>query len=80
MYRQKFATVDQFVVGALSKIDGLPEADAVKEMIPENLSIKDGVVLIDILRRTAADNNRLFDSTSWTPRKLDMVLWTYGRD
>ena len=37
MYPQKFATVDQFVVRALSQIDGLPEADAVKEMIPENL-------------------------------------------
>jgi hypothetical protein len=80
MYPQKFATVDQFVVKALRQVDGLPEAEAILRMDPEGLSIKDGVLLIDILRRKATDNNRLFNSTDWTPRKVDMVLWTYGRD
>jgi hypothetical protein len=47
-------------------------------MRPDGLSVKDGVLLIEILRRKAEDNNRLFNSETWTPRKLDMVLWTYG--
>jgi len=48
-------------------------------MSPENLSISDGVLLIDILTRKANENNELFGVSSWTPRKIDMVLWTYGR-
>jgi hypothetical protein len=82
MYPEKFATVDQFVVKALNQVDGLPEAESIAEMEKhaENLSIRDGLLLIEILRRKAADNNRLFNSTNWTPRKVDMVLWTYGRD
>jgi hypothetical protein len=82
MYPEKFGTVDQFVVKSLNRIDGLPEAEAIAEMEKhaEGLSIKDGVLLIEILRKKAADNNRLFNSTDWTPRKVDMILWTYGRD
>ena len=80
MYPHKFATVDQFVVKALREVDELPEAQTIAQMHPEGLSVKDGVLLIEVLRRKAADNNRLFNSETWTPRKLDMVLWTYGRD
>jgi len=31
------------------------------------------------MRGKAADNNRVFKLDNWTPRKLDKVLWTYGR-
>jgi hypothetical protein len=48
-------------------------------MKPEDLAIRDGVLIVDVLRRKAADNNRVFKSANWTPRKLDKVLWTYGR-
>ena len=48
-------------------------------MSPEGLTIKDGVVLITIMRRKAASLNEAFAIDSWTPRKVDMVLWTYGR-
>jgi hypothetical protein len=43
------------------------------------LTVKDGVVLIEIMRRKAAALNAAFEVDSWTPRKVDMVLWTYGR-
>jgi hypothetical protein len=79
MYPHQFATVDQFVVKALRQVNGFPEAAAIARMKPEGLTIDDGVLLMDILRRKAADNNRRFNSHNWTPRKLDMVLWTYGR-
>jgi hypothetical protein len=48
-------------------------------MNPEALTIADGVLLIELFRRKASDNNRLFNSDTWTPRKIDKVLWTYGR-
>jgi hypothetical protein len=48
-------------------------------MNPQNLSVADGVLLIGILNRKAKENNRLFSTSAWTPRKIDMVLWTYGR-
>jgi hypothetical protein len=79
MYPEHFGTVDQFVVKALAQIESLPERGAVNAMDPERLSISDAEQLIRIFRRKAADNNREFGSASWTPRKVDKVLWTYGR-
>jgi len=80
MYPQKFGTVDQFVVKALVQIDSLPEAPTLRRMKPEGLTIPQGVLIIQILRRKASDNNRVLNSDGWTPRKIDKVLWTYGRD
>jgi len=77
MYPRHFGTVDQFVVKALRQVQGLPEAEALARMNAEALTIKEGVLII--LRRKAADNNRVFKSDAWTPRKLDKVLWIYGR-
>lgn len=79
IYPERFATVDQFVVKALRGVEGLPESDALSRMKPENLSVTDGVLLIRILGRKAQENNQAFETRSWTPRKVDMVLWTYGR-
>lgn len=79
MYPAHFATVDQFVVKALRLIPSLPETVALDRMNPENLSISDGVLLIDILTRKATENNQSFGTSIWTPRRIDMVLWTYGR-
>lgn len=79
MHPRHFATVDQFVVKALRAISDLPEANEVARMNPENLSISDGVKLIGILTHKAARNNETFCTSAWTPRKIDKVLWTYGR-
>jgi hypothetical protein len=80
MYPMSFATVDQFVVKALLGVPHLPEKDDLTQMDPESLTIKNGVLLIDILRRKSAALNNASSSGFWTPRKLEMVLWTYGRD
>ena len=79
IYPDHFATVDQFVVTALRLVNDLPEANALSKMNPQNLSLTDGVLLIAILNRKAKENNRQFSMAAWTPRKIDMVLWTYGR-
>ncbi|MHB9053736.1 MAG: hypothetical protein ACYC5F_07110 [Thermoleophilia bacterium] len=74
-----FGTIDQFVAKALADIPSLPEHERICRMHPEGLTIRDGVVLIGIMRRQAASLNAAFDTESWTPRRIDMVLWTYGR-
>jgi hypothetical protein len=48
-------------------------------MNPESLTIRDGVLLINVLLRKAADLNCILKSDTWGPRKLEKVLWTYGR-
>lgn len=78
LFPQDFGTVDQFVVKALRQISDLPERALLAVMKPESLTLDDGVILVRIMRRKAADLNRLFSTDVWTPRKVDMVLWTYG--
>jgi hypothetical protein len=79
MYPAEFGTVDQFAVMALCGVGDLPEHSLLSRMKPKNLTIKNGVLLIGIMRQKAVDNNRLFGTDTWTPRKIDKVLWTYGR-
>ena len=79
LFPEQYGTVDQFVVLALLSIDELPEHDRLAKMKPEILSLKDGVVLEEIMREMASELNRNFHSDRWTPRKIDMVLWAYGR-
>lgn len=72
-----FGTVDQFAVKALREINGLDEHLKLIKMKEESLTISNGVHLIDIMQRKAADNNLLFGTKFWTPRKIDMILWTF---
>lgn len=79
LFPDAFGTVDQFVVKALCAVPSLPERQLVQHMRPEDLSIRDGVVLTQIMRSKAKSLNAALATSSWTPRKIDMVLWTCGR-
>jgi hypothetical protein len=79
LFPAQFGTVDQFVVKALAKIPELPEKDLIAAMIPESLKLSDGTVLIRIMRSKADELNQISPSPKWTPRKVDMVLWTCAR-
>ena len=79
LFPAKFGTVDQFVVHALRKVRRLPERDALKRMNAESLTVSDGVVLIEIMRRKAISLNELLKTSGWTPRKVDKVLWASER-
>ena len=79
MYPTHFGTVDQFVVKALRGVSDLSEAEALAAMNPDGLTAADGVTLVAIMTRQAAENNRQFGTAEWTSRKIDQVLWTYGR-
>ena len=79
LFPRLFGTVDQFAVKALAKIPELPERDLIVAMNPESLKLYEGAILIRIMRHKAAELNRAFSTTEWTPRKVDMVLWTCAR-
>lgn len=80
LYPQTFATVDQFVVKALRGVPGLPDAPKLISMNPEGLTHRDGEILIRIMTNKAQVNNEKFGVSDWTPRRVDKVLWTFGRD
>jgi hypothetical protein len=79
LFPAQFGTVDQFAVKALAKIPELPERDLIAAMNPESLKPNEGTILIRIMRRKAVELNRVSSLVKWTPRKVDMVLWTCAR-
>ncbi len=79
LFPRHFATVDQFVVKALSDVKHLSEIKMITNMKPEQLKIKDGVILTSIMRKKAIELNQQFSTNYWTPRKVDMVLWVSSR-
>ena len=78
LFPEYFGTVDQFAVKALRQIPDLPEKAELIAMNPESLKPAEAVILVQIMRRKATELNTTFGTTTWTPRKIDMVLWTYG--
>lgn len=80
LFPEHFGTADQFAVKALRQIPDLREKTQVAAMNPESLKPAEGVLLIQIMRRKASEMNKLFAANTWTPRKVDMVLWTYGHN
>ncbi len=79
LFPNHFGTVDQFAVKALQNVSGLEDAARIQRMKPDGLRISDGVILIGIMREKVRQLNVRFSTDYWTPRKVDMLLWTYGR-
>jgi hypothetical protein len=79
LFPSHFATVDQFAVKALSEISNLPEKSQIDLMVPEQLKIKEGVILIQLMKSKATALNSLFKTNRWSPRRVDMVLWVSAR-
>jgi len=75
LYPHKFATVDQFVVYALGEVES--KKNLVEKMNPEGLTLPNGVVLIQIIKDKAFELNMANTTDFWTPRKVDMALWSY---
>jgi hypothetical protein len=48
-------------------------------MNPEGLALKDGVLLIKIMRDKSDELNKKFNNKYWTPRRIDKILWCIGR-
>ena len=79
MFPKSFGTVDQFVIKNLLAIKTLKEHSQIDKMNPNNISLKDGVLLIEIMRNKASELNQKFNTNIWTPRKIDKILWCIDR-
>ena len=79
LFPAHFGTVDQFCGEGACRASGTARASFDCAMKPESLKVSDGVILIRIMRQKAVELNRVFSTSKWTPRKLDMVLWTCSR-
>lgn len=79
LFPHDFGTVDQFVVKSLLEINNLSERKQIEQMNPTFLKIDDGVILINIMRKKAQILNQQFQTDFWTPRKIEMILWSVGR-
>ena len=79
LFPKHFATVDQFAVKALLGVNSLPEIKSIQSMNPDQLKIKDAVILIEIMKHKAKELNNKFLTSFWTPRKIDMILWSIHR-
>lgn len=77
LFPNHFGTVDQFVVKALLNIRELKDRRQLLRMHPESLTLKDGILLEQILCAKAEELNKAFKTDKWTPRKIDKVLWAY---
>jgi hypothetical protein len=80
LFPRHFGTADQFVVKALCSVTCLPESEKIHKMKPENLTPKHAALLVQVMRTKSSELNALFSSDTWTPRKVDMILWTFGRN
>lgn len=74
LFPENFGTVDQFVCKNLIAFGVLHTTDK-----PDSLSYKTSVNMIKLLQEKAAELNRVNNIDYWTPRKIDKVLWAYGR-
>ena len=79
LFPEDFGTVDQFVIKRLQEVNHPVYNAALNSMNPEVVKIKEGVIVVNILKEKASELNRRFKTDFWTPRKIDMVLWSYGR-
>ena len=67
------------MVKNLLNIDNLEGHQLLEKINPDNISLKEGVLLIEIMRNKASELNNKFNTTEWTPRKIDKILWCIDR-
>jgi hypothetical protein len=79
MYPTELGLVDRFVVKALRRVEGLPEAAALARMSTRRLLVRDGVIVVRILRRKGTELSSDLDEV-WTPCKIGRVLRAVGRE
>ena len=79
LFPKYFGTVDQFVVQRLLEVENLKEHSLLEKMKQDNLTEKDGTILIEIMREKANKLNKKFKTSEWTPRKIDKIMWSIDR-
>ncbi len=76
LYPQLYGTLDRLLVESLKTL--YQDDTTIGRIRGNDLTIKNGVLLENILRDKADLLNRQFKTDYYTARKIDMVLWNYG--
>lgn len=79
LFPESYGTVDQFIIYALRETDEYKDDITIAKMNPLSIKTSEGEYLECILRKKARELNSQFNTTEWTPRKIDMILWSVGR-
>lgn len=79
LFPQYFGTVDQFVVKSLAQFEFFAADPTLQKIKPDSISEEDAVYLIELLKSKAQELNRIHHTDYWTPRRIDKVLWAWGR-
>jgi hypothetical protein len=76
LFPSRFGTVDKFAIESLQRIEEFKGDILIQGFMPKSISLDDAVRAISIMRVKAGENNKLFGTTFWTARRIDMVLWS----
>jgi hypothetical protein len=75
LFPNLYGTIDQFVAKSLKSILIFREKKEIIRINPMNLTNKDFYVITNIYREKSLQLNQNFQNETWTPRKIDKVLW-----
>lgn len=87
LYPEHFGTIDQLILRAFREIPHVNQEYQLDSRTHSNNEYFSGKKtdrarlrlaeeLIDLFIQRAAENNNLFGTSMWTPRKVEMALWT----
>ena len=79
LFPHDFGTVDQFVVARLKSFSTFSTDQVIQNIHEQSIKEKEAVYMEKLLRKKAAALNLVNQSTYWTPRRIDKVLWAYER-
>jgi len=75
LFPDKFGAIEKYTACALIEVS---DKEEIVSIDPQNLKVKDAVLLEEMLREKAKELNQKFITDFWTPRKIDMVLYSIG--
>ncbi|HVN21329.1 MAG TPA: hypothetical protein VMU05_21260 [Dongiaceae bacterium] len=84
LFKEWFGTADICILESLRKIQSLPEKRKVREIrawvkTKNDWRDTDAVLVINIMRRKAAQLNTAFSTNKWTPSSISIILSTSNR-
>ena len=79
LFPKDFGTVSAPLIESLKELNIAEYSEVLQNIKPQSPSKKEAVILINIMRDKAEELNKKFNTDFWTPRKIDMILWSFGR-
>ncbi|MCR5345490.1 MAG: hypothetical protein K6E46_05520 [Lachnospiraceae bacterium] len=79
LFPDEYCSVDQYSLESLCEIKSFSDETKriLKAIKPNSIKYKEGAFIEMILRDKAGELNKKFNTSEWTPRKMDMILWAY---